>query len=214
MTPNAGGRYCSSCSKTVTDFSAMTDESIQHYFTQHRFEPGCGRFKKEQLHRIVIDLPHNLFELSMPFWKKFLAAMLLIFSASVFPFETTIAGKTAASFEYYQDDPNAVNQDKKPRILKKKRHRRQRLTFIIPSSPVDTVICVMGGMGINQLPDIPLIIEPVNDSSSHSAIYATKNVDSPTPEDKQPKPSPPVSTEFILPSLLLKKSKNDNTSMD
>src|SRR4051812_30670308 len=118
MTPNTSGRYCSSCSKTVVDFSSMNDEEVQQYFIQHHGQPICGHFKADQVHRIVIDLPHNVFQLSMPFWKKFLVAALIVFSASVFPFETTIAGKKPEVISYYQADTSSSSKDKKPRFLK------------------------------------------------------------------------------------------------
>lgn len=49
MTPQAQGRFCSACEKTVIDFSRMSDAEILQYFSQPRTEKVCGRFKSEQL---------------------------------------------------------------------------------------------------------------------------------------------------------------------
>lgn len=49
MTPEAQGRFCSACEKTVIDFSQMSDAEILQYFSQPRTEKVCGRFTSEQL---------------------------------------------------------------------------------------------------------------------------------------------------------------------
>ncbi|MES2062264.1 MAG: carboxypeptidase-like regulatory domain-containing protein [Bacteroidota bacterium] len=47
MTPVEQGRHCSQCSKTVTDFTAMTNTEIINYFAHNG--NVCGRFGKTQL---------------------------------------------------------------------------------------------------------------------------------------------------------------------
>jgi hypothetical protein len=49
MTPEAQGRFCAACEKTVIDFTRMSDAEILHYFSQPRTEKVCGRFRSEQL---------------------------------------------------------------------------------------------------------------------------------------------------------------------
>jgi hypothetical protein len=93
METNQQGRYCNACAKTVTDFTAMSDEAIKDFFINKKDEKVCGRFKNEQLSRIVIDLPANILYIDMPLWKKFLAACLIVFSASLFSCDTTVDGK-------------------------------------------------------------------------------------------------------------------------
>lgn len=93
MTPNEQGRHCTSCAKTVVDFTSMSDEAIKHFFIIKKEEKVCGRFKNEQLHRIVIELPHNIFYIPMPGWKKFLVASLLVFSTTLFSCDITVKGK-------------------------------------------------------------------------------------------------------------------------
>ncbi len=49
MNPEAQGRFCSSCSKTVVDFSAMSDFSIVNYLENNKHQSVCGRFGEDQL---------------------------------------------------------------------------------------------------------------------------------------------------------------------
>lgn len=91
MTPDQTGRHCSVCAKSVVDFTNMSDEAVKNFFLNKKAdERVCGRFKQTQLHRIVIEMPHNIFSMRMPLWKKFLAACLVVFSTSLFSCETKI----------------------------------------------------------------------------------------------------------------------------
>ena len=92
MTPNEQGRHCSSCAKTVVDFTGMSDEQVKYFFLDKKEERVCGRFHNEQLHRITIELPADIFHISMPVWKKFLVAVLLAYSATLFSCDTKLNG--------------------------------------------------------------------------------------------------------------------------
>jgi len=93
MLPNQQGRHCNACAKTVIDFTGMSDAAVKEFFIAKKEEQVCGRFKDEQLHRIVVDLPENILYIAMPLWKKFLAACLIIFSSTLFSCDTTINGE-------------------------------------------------------------------------------------------------------------------------
>ncbi len=95
MAPNHEGRYCNSCAKTVIDFTSMTDEEVQQFFFDHQYEAICGHFKRSQVHRIVIDLPENIFTIKMPAWMKFLVVCLLMFGISLLPFSLTSRGMSS-----------------------------------------------------------------------------------------------------------------------
>lgn len=50
MSPNKNGRFCSSCNKTVIDFTKMNNPEIQKYFTENSSEEKiCGHFKLNQI---------------------------------------------------------------------------------------------------------------------------------------------------------------------
>jgi hypothetical protein len=52
MTPEARGRHCAFCEKTVFDFTSKTDEYIAKIF--HQNKNLCGRFKSTQLKRELV----------------------------------------------------------------------------------------------------------------------------------------------------------------
>lgn len=94
MLPNEHGRHCNICCKTVVDFTDMSDEQVKHFFiNKKKGESVCGRFKTAQLQRIKIQLPSNIYTISMPLWKRFLTACLLAFSSMLFSCDALI-GKT------------------------------------------------------------------------------------------------------------------------
>ncbi len=100
MIPNVQGRHCNACVKTVIDFTAMTDDEIKYFFlNKKKEEKVCGRFRNEQLRRITIDLPHNIFYTQIPLWKKYLAAILIVFSGTLFSCDTHLKGDFATITE-------------------------------------------------------------------------------------------------------------------
>jgi hypothetical protein len=99
MTPTEQGRHCTSCAKTVIDFTSMSDDEVKYFFINKKEEKICGRFKNEQLHRIVIELPHNIFYITMPGWKKFLVASLVAFSTTIFSCDIKVKGDVIAKKE-------------------------------------------------------------------------------------------------------------------
>nr|WP_294858930.1 hypothetical protein [uncultured Fluviicola sp.] len=54
MKPEAKGRFCESCSKTVVDFSSMSDFSIVNYLENNKHESVCGRFEEKQLDKTYL----------------------------------------------------------------------------------------------------------------------------------------------------------------
>ena len=60
MKPEAQGRFCSSCSKTVVDFSTMSDFSIVNYLENNKHQSVCGRFAEDQLAKTYLwTKPHQ-----------------------------------------------------------------------------------------------------------------------------------------------------------
>jgi hypothetical protein len=48
LVPTSNGGYCNTCSKTVVDFSTLSDEAILNFFTNKPLDT-CGRFRVDQL---------------------------------------------------------------------------------------------------------------------------------------------------------------------
>lgn len=58
MNPNEQGRFCLSCSKTVVDFSGMSDKQLYDYF-KHYTGNSCGRLTDDQLNRNILAEPQK-----------------------------------------------------------------------------------------------------------------------------------------------------------
>lgn len=74
MQPNGCGRFCSTCQKTVVDFTGYSDEEFKTYFQKATVIP-CGRFTPQQL---SLSIPPKAKRL--PAWlrlNQYAAAMLL-----------------------------------------------------------------------------------------------------------------------------------------
>ena len=77
MTATDSGKYCSSCKKTVVNFTGMSDLEIVTYFSEHK--NICGRFKKSQLNRTL----NSELEKSIPTGKAWNYLMIIGFSGFV-----------------------------------------------------------------------------------------------------------------------------------
>lgn len=72
MMPVEKGRFCIHCSKTVTDFTQMSDDAILGHFRKNGL--GCGRFYAHQLEReMIIPVPGRQYR-----YYKWLAGLLLV----------------------------------------------------------------------------------------------------------------------------------------
>ncbi len=53
MTATTGGRHCTSCQKTVQDFSAFSDRELANWLATYNGSATCGRFHIDQLERPI-----------------------------------------------------------------------------------------------------------------------------------------------------------------
>jgi|GEM_PF-2267425 len=79
MHPNAEGRFCGACAKSVIDFSTQSDAEIRAYLLENKDQNICGRFQKQQVDRIRIDIDPQVLHAGIPFWQKFLVIVLVCF---------------------------------------------------------------------------------------------------------------------------------------
>lgn len=80
MTPEAQGRFCSSCAKTVVDFTKMNKEEIKTYFVNKSEERTCGRFLNTQLD----EKKSKVIPLFDERLKKFAIAVYVVFGFTLF----------------------------------------------------------------------------------------------------------------------------------
>ena len=127
MQPNEQGRHCNSCSKTVVDFTEMNDEEVKNFLISKQYERICGRFSNKQLRQISIELPQNIFQVSLPFWKQFLVASLLVFSSTLFSCDANTQGaplkQTALSTGLIAIHDSAVKNLNLPDTVPASKHR-------------------------------------------------------------------------------------------
>lgn len=84
MQPKDNGRFCSSCSKTVVDFTIMMSDEVKNYFIQNRNNNVCGRFKKSQLDTITIQIPSRVLYTQTHYHKMFLLALFIAMGTTLF----------------------------------------------------------------------------------------------------------------------------------
>lgn len=218
MTPDGMGRFCGSCNKTVVDFTSWDDESVKNYFIQHYGGKVCGRFKKEQLDRITITLPQNIFHLKLSGWKKFLAILLLCFGSSFLNIDTGFANTTT----FFQGEPISMRQsiktpERKSKKHWKKSHRKKRRKSTNTSLiDFDFKDIVLGYMPTTKL-DPPIhdcFREDLTDSFAnkqsinYSSTVFTENNNN-LPEKKHPKrQNNPLEAAFISSQLLISNRRS------
>jgi hypothetical protein len=91
MTPNKQGAFCSSCSKTVVDFSNKSDKEIEEYLLDNLDKKICGRFKAVQVDEMPrlkieapkIHFPRYLFPLSYSPVRAFAMALFVVASVAI-----------------------------------------------------------------------------------------------------------------------------------
>lgn len=211
MIPSADGRFCESCAKTVVDFTAMTDKEVQEYFLVNNGKSVCGRFKNNQVHRIVIELPENVLQISMPGWMRFLVACLVIFGLSIFPFETSIAGKKTAETAFYQGTPvhkKTIQKRKKKSKYKNTFNRWDKETTIIMNEIQGFTVIVSDPVPPTSIFDSPGYVTLHSKPETHSKANLSQK--SGGPEKEQPLPAPYAATEFILPGMLISSRKKSS----
>ena len=77
MTPDATGRFCLVCNKSVIDFTNKLPEEIQHFFENNQGKKICGRLKTSQLDLVSIKIPSILYP-NTNYHKTFLLALSLL----------------------------------------------------------------------------------------------------------------------------------------
>lgn len=84
MLPEEKGRFCQSCAKTVIDFTQSSNAEITSYFQNNRGLKTCGRFNKEQLKSVKIEIPEHLIYQQTSFRKAFLLALFIAMGSTLF----------------------------------------------------------------------------------------------------------------------------------
>jgi len=85
MQPDATGKFCGSCCKSVVDFSNKTDTEIRDILMEYKGRKVCGHFKKTQVDRpLNIRINFNNLPKNMSSTKAFAVAIFLVFGTLLF----------------------------------------------------------------------------------------------------------------------------------
>ena len=84
MTPSAKGRFCSSCEKTVIDFTKMSSFEISNYLKENIHNGVCGRIYKSQLDRVVVQIPAKMMLDPRLAHRFFAMALLIVMGTTLF----------------------------------------------------------------------------------------------------------------------------------
>jgi len=86
MTPDAKGRFCGLCEKTVVDFTGMPGTEISGYLLANAGKKVCGRFNTEQLESkpFIPQIPRSVLFSQTSFRKMFLLALLVTMGTTLF----------------------------------------------------------------------------------------------------------------------------------
>lgn len=90
MAPAEKGAFCKACSKTVVDFTSMTDDEIRNYFIRNKGQKTCGHFRNDQLANTGLT---QLLKEPIPLWKKIVAAVLILFESFLPACKESTTGK-------------------------------------------------------------------------------------------------------------------------
>lgn len=110
MLPDAKGKFCNSCNKSVFDFSNKTDTQIRDILRDHKDQKVCGHFKRSQINRPlnisinINDLPKNI-----SITRAFAIALFIVFGTFLFSC-TDEHGQQVNSIEIV--DPQKADEEK------------------------------------------------------------------------------------------------------
>ena len=202
MVPNEQGRHCSACSKTVIDFTNYSDQEIADYFIAINGQGVCGRFKKQQVDRIRIEIPEAIFTTRIAKWKKFLVVCMLVFGTSIFPFETTLSQTLIAN-----TSTEPVKNKKKKKSNKLSKVKRPKMISTDAKGNCDPIMIFAGYSVIEPVPssDLRMIYSMSNPLFSLVTDQKKPIIEGENLPDKDKTPEPPSKNEsqfYILPKTI------------
>ena len=114
MTPDAAGRFCLVCNKSVIDFTNKLPDEIQHFFKNNKDQEICGRFKKSQLDTISFQIPKQVLYSQTQYHKMFLLALFVAMGTTLFSCAVKNGKKQRISHvELIDDDSQAITTTQK-----------------------------------------------------------------------------------------------------
>lgn len=168
MSQSEKGKFCSSCSKTVIDFSKMETSSIQDFIHQNKNNNICGHFKQTQLDSINLQIPSQVLTQYNSFHKIFLLALLIVMGTSVMnctnkkgnsqkidSVEVVDTLKNNKTLNILEDIPIAEEIDSITKLTSSLNKKQGELINEIEEIDGEIEIMTVGDIDINEPPIIP-----------------------------------------------------------
>jgi hypothetical protein len=111
MSPKEKGRFCSSCAKTVVDFTKKSTTEIQDYLIEHKNKRVCGHFYKKQLDTIVIEIPQITFQQQLSYQKLFILALFFVMGTTLFSCQYSDGKKQKIENVIIKDSIKIIEED-------------------------------------------------------------------------------------------------------
>ena len=92
------------------DFTQKSREEIQEYLSRHTEGSVCGRFQREQMDAITIEIPRSTFSKPLSFQKRFILALLLTMGTTLFSCESSQGKKQQIENVVLIDVQDAYNK--------------------------------------------------------------------------------------------------------
>ena len=140
MAATEKGKFCSSCTKEVIDFTVWEEKAITDFFAAINNQPICGRFRTHQLDRSRIYIPSYLITKPIKKWQRYLLILLLCFGTELFQVDILIGNHQSL---YAQTSGNKSHPRKKAKL------RLKTYKYVLPKcytgdSTDPTFIAIMG----------------------------------------------------------------------
>jgi len=140
MTPDASGRFCLVCNKSVIDFTNKLPDEIQHFFKNNKDQEVCGRFKKSQLDSISFQIPKQVLYSQTQYHKMFLLALFVVMGTSLFSCASKNGNKQKI------EKVEVVDEQKSSSYSKRTEETTQNERKSTNSVPICNTEHIMGGI--------------------------------------------------------------------
>ncbi len=111
MSRTEQGRFCGVCSKNLIDFTNKSALEIQEILLKNIKNKVCGRFTKEQLNTIHIEIPVDTFRKQYFFTKTFAIALLLVMGTTLLSCNTDGKTRKIETVIVVGDSNKKINKD-------------------------------------------------------------------------------------------------------
>jgi hypothetical protein len=177
MTPDAKGRFCGSCNKSVYDLSNKSDEEIHDILKGHESGKICGHVKNTQLNRpLNFSVPLHLLPTNASPFRAFAMALFLVFGTTLFSCTNDRQQKVGEINVVPQMKTELVNQ-----VLDEKMEEQKQIgpKTVEPrvEIPIQTSSCMhTGGAIVSSYTEVEIMEEPIHYEGGLSYRYEEYDV--------------------------------------